>query len=210
MSDRLFATEVDPLAPALPKWLERAWDWIGARQRPILSAAIGFNAIVLVSMIGLHAAPYVFGETILLKTIPVDPRDMFRGDYVVLSYEISRVPPEGIAGLPTGGYWWSRRTWDRDSLLEGRTVYVTLELDADGRHWHGVKASTERPASGKFIRGQFSPGAWQQPLQFGIEAFYVQEGAGLQLERMRNEKQLSVEVALAPWGQAKLKRLVEE
>ena len=28
------------------------------------------------------------GKEVLLKTVPVDPRDLFRGDYVTLRYEI--------------------------------------------------------------------------------------------------------------------------
>jgi uncharacterized membrane-anchored protein len=31
------------------------------------------------------------GEEILLKTAPVDPRDIFRGDYVNLRYDISTI-----------------------------------------------------------------------------------------------------------------------
>ena len=31
------------------------------------------------------------GDEILLKTLPVDPRDLFRGDYVILRYEIGTI-----------------------------------------------------------------------------------------------------------------------
>ena len=30
--------------------------------------------------------------TVWLRTAPVDPRDLFRGDYVTLGYEISTIP----------------------------------------------------------------------------------------------------------------------
>jgi len=40
---------------------------------------------VLGGMIALHAAPLWFGETVLLKVEPVDPRGLMRGDYVILS-----------------------------------------------------------------------------------------------------------------------------
>ena len=46
------------------------------------------------------------------------------------------------------------------------------------------------------------------PVKFGIEAFYVQEGTGGEWERLRNARRLAAEVALAPWGKAKLRRLV--
>lgn len=38
-------------------------------------------------------------------------------------------------------------------------------------------------------------------LRFGIEAWYVQEGTGKQIERLRNAGQLSAETAMTPWGQ---------
>ncbi len=87
---------------------------------------------------------------------------------------------------------------------------MALEPDADGQHWKAGAASTEMPWAGSFIRGVYSPQSRQSPLQFGIDAYCVQEGEGKDLERLRNTRQLSAEIALAPWGQAKLGRLVEE
>lgn len=193
----------------VPAWIERAIVFTKNRQRLILFAAICLQVIVLVSMIGLHAAPYLVGDRILLRVVPIDPRDIFRGDYVVLSYDISRVPAAGIAGIPQSGNWWSRRT-NRDAWLADRMVYVTLEPEPDGRHWKAGTISTEQPASGKFIRGTYSPQFGQAPIQYGIEAYYVQEGHGRDLEQLRNSRRLSAEIALAPWGQAKLVQLIAE
>jgi GDYXXLXY motif protein len=46
---------------------------------------------VLTWMLVSHAWPVWTGETIYLRTRPVDPRDLFRGDYVVLAYDIDTV-----------------------------------------------------------------------------------------------------------------------
>ncbi|RUY82729.1 GDYXXLXY domain-containing protein, partial [Mesorhizobium sp. M7A.F.Ca.CA.001.10.2.1] len=32
------------------------------------------------------------GKEVLLKIEPVDPRDLLRGDYIILGYDISRIP----------------------------------------------------------------------------------------------------------------------
>ncbi len=40
------------------------------------------------------------GREITLKVEPVDPRDLLRGDYVSLCYEISRIPVSQITNLP--------------------------------------------------------------------------------------------------------------
>src|SRR5205807_818806 len=96
--------------------------WLRGRERGVLLGAVAFQVFVLVAMIALRAAPLLVGRTILLRVEPVDPRDLFRGDYVVLNYEIIRLVP------PAAGNW---------DELRDRTVYVTLEPDPDGEHWHG-------------------------------------------------------------------------
>lgn len=68
----------------------------------VFLGAVGFQVIVLAAMIGLRLTPLLTGDTILVRVAPVDPRDLFRGDHVVLAYEFSRVPAatEGLPGSP--------------------------------------------------------------------------------------------------------------
>ncbi|MFA6560457.1 MAG: GDYXXLXY domain-containing protein [Verrucomicrobiia bacterium] len=205
------AISADPEAASLAgaTWLGRAAHWLRDHERAVLWTTIAFQLAVLASMIVLHALPLMVGETIRLKVTPVDPRDMMRGDYVILSYDISNVPAAGIEGIPDAnnrlwGYW------NRDAWLEERTVYVTLELDANGKFWHGVKASVLKPASGKFIRGKYDPQRGIPHIEFGIEAYYVQEGAGKKLEQARNARSLVAEVALMSSGKAALSDLIVE
>lgn len=177
-----------------PGVLGRAWDWLKAHERGVLLTTAALQVVVLGAMIVIRSLPLWLGETVLLRVQPLDPRDLFRGDYVILTYEMNRMPVEG---LPADAY-------DRH---DDRAVYVTLEPEADGRHWRPVKASLTPPASGKYIKGKYAAGM----LRFGIEAYYVQEGTGLEFERAIGERRLSAEVALTSWGQATLRRLhVEE
>jgi hypothetical protein len=61
-------------------------------RRPLAAGAAGVLCLtVLIWMLVSHAWPIWTGETIYLRTRPVDPRDLFRGDYVVLAYDIDRV-----------------------------------------------------------------------------------------------------------------------
>src|SRR5260221_3989946 len=53
----------------------------------------------------------------LLRTRPVDPRDLLRGEYMILAYEIS-APPGGVRGPENG---------------EGATVFGRLKPDE--RFW---------------------------------------------------------------------------
>ena len=50
---------------------------------------IGLVALMVVDRVNILRT----GTDVTLQTRPVDPRDLLRGDYVTLSYEISRVPP---------------------------------------------------------------------------------------------------------------------
>jgi uncharacterized membrane-anchored protein len=194
---------LDPQADAgIPRWINRSADWFKGHARQILFAAVLGQLAVLLGMIVLHLTPLLVGERILLHVRPVDPRDIFRGDYVVLAYDFSQPPPGAIPGAPAPPSW--RNDYRRDSAWIDRTVYVRLEPEPDGRHYKAAGYSLERPSSGRYLKGRMVPSWNGNVLQCGIEAFYVEEGKGRVLEDRRNQGNLSAEVALAPWGQAVL------
>jgi uncharacterized membrane-anchored protein len=182
---------------ALVRPVGKALGWLKARERRVLLITAAAQLLILVAMIGLRAIPLLTGQTVLVRVVPVDPRDLFRGDYVILSYEFSRVPPQGVEGLPEA--WRGKR-----SQGEGRTVYVPLVQDADRVHWRAEKVTLVKPAAGPFLRGQMGRyGA----LQFGIESYFVQEGTGRRYEQAIRDRQLSAELAVTSGGQAALRAL---
>ncbi|MCX7423723.1 MAG: GDYXXLXY domain-containing protein [Planctomycetia bacterium] len=169
------------------------WTWIQRRERVLLVLAVAFQLGVLGAMIALSGWTLMTGDTVLFRVIPVDPRDMFRGDYVILRYEFSNISPNGHDLY--------------DSTQSGREIYVTLVADSDGRHWGATSATFERPASGRFMKGKVvGPGN----IEFGIESFFVQEGKGKEYEEARTAHRLSAVVALTDQGAASLKELVLE
>ena len=155
--------------------------------RLALATAVVFQLTILVAMILGRTVPYLGAQTVLLRVEPVDPRDMFRGDYVTLDYAISRVP--------NGKY------------DPGRTVYVTLVPEVDGRHYRAGEFLAEPPASGTFIWG--TAGAHGRAT-YGIESFYLQEGTGHDYENAVRNRRLWAEIALDSRGTPALKRLVIE
>lgn len=178
----------------LPGWLERVAASVQGRGRTLLIAGMGLQLSVLIGMIVLKAAPLWTGETVLLRVVPIDPRDMFRGDYVALRYDISGGPRSGSAGLPD--------SWDRQQ--QGKTVYALLKPEEDGKHWQLDRFSVERPAGGKFICGTIT--GWNS-VEYGIESYYFQEGQGREYEEAARQRKLSAEVAIAPDGRAALRQL---
>lgn len=155
----------------------------------LLAGGIGFQLLLLVSMTAMELVPHVRGETILVRTAPVDPRDLFRGDYVILNYEFSRLPHYAEMGHGT----------------PGQTVYVTMAPEPDGKHWFGVKYSDIKPNSGIFLKGTLVKG---DRIEYGIESYFVQEGKGKEYEQAIRAGNLSAEIAVDPSGKSALKGLV--
>lgn len=142
------------------------------------------------------------GRTVYLRTAPVDPRDPLRGDYVHLNYEISRVPRP---------FWRGSLTVTNKSVESIRADTPVYALLRSGEDSTGdlVSLSTERPAEGLFLRGR-TDRSWGSRLQvrYGLEAYFVEQGRGLALERGRDREGIQVpmemKAAVSPGGLAVL------
>ena len=173
------------------------FSWLKFRERQILLLTAAAQLLILLGMTALRLFPLVTGQTMLVRVVPVDPRDLFRGDYVILSYDFSRTPREGIEGLSLE----ERGSWQK---LEGRPVYVPLVRDSIPGHWRSERVTLVKPAGGPFLKGQMGR---YGSLEFGIEAYYVQEGTGHRYEQAIRDRRLSAELAVTSSGQAALKSL---
>ena len=132
------------------------------------------------------------GEKILLKTVPVDPRDLFRGDYVVLSYEISNLELSNFENKNL-------------EFEEGDTIYVGLRKD--DKYWAASNVYKEKPAT-LAIRGSVENKRGSAlNVEYGIESFFVPEGEGKELERYRNSRNLDVEVSVDKFGNGVINNL---
>jgi uncharacterized membrane-anchored protein len=70
-------------------------------RKAIILGAIILQVVVLAYMAGEREHILRNGKVILLRTAPIDPRDLFRGDYVRLNYEISRIGVDQLKGIET-------------------------------------------------------------------------------------------------------------
>jgi uncharacterized membrane-anchored protein len=191
---------------ALPEGLVSRWDyagraldWLHNHQRLLLHLGVALQLAVLTFMIALPLRTLVMGDTILLRSAPVDPRDLFRGDYVILSYEISRPWTIGNTGQPA--------VWQQGNEHAGKTIYVLLKPAEDGKHWEADGYQFTEPSGNTFIRGTVNPSG---TVEYGIESYFVQEGQGHVYEQAILDRKLAAEVAVDHHGQAQLKRLVIE
>lgn len=150
------------------------------------------------------------GSEVRLKTAPVDPRDLFRGDYVVLNYDISTLDSASLQG-------------DRD-FGKGEPVFVRLTPDGDG-FARAVGIYRARPAleggdvviaghvtrTGLCVRAENGAVDCNQRggvrVSYGLESYFVPQGSGRAIERTERSR-IEIVAAVAPSGGASIKRLL--
>ncbi len=191
------------------------------RRRWAIAAVIG-QFFVLIYMAAPREWALHFGRTIYLRTAPMDPRDVMRGDYVRLGYTISRVARrqcrDGLADVMNGKdagaqpRWRTRSAFGtaEQSLLPPDTrVYAVLKPGSDGAAELDY-LTDRRPADVLYLRGRLeSLDESQAGVRYGLEAFFMEQGRALDLEqsqwRTGDQAPLEMAVALGPGGIGVLK-----
>ncbi len=158
------------------------------------------QTVVLATMVYGRAALLRDGREITAEVIPVDPRDLFRGDYVILGYAFGRnqVPVQ-------------------EGTNQGDKVYVTIKETAP-EQWDVVSTSDtyvqpSDPSSVvlKGIVDYVSQAQGEQPnasIRYGIESYFVPEGTGKELEEKVRDKKISAVLAVGYSGNVAIKALV--
>lgn len=172
-------------------------------------SSTSWAAIAIVGLVQTIAlASIVYGRISLLRdgremvteVIPVDPRDLFRGDYVILGYKFGT----GQVPVPKG-------------TNKGDKIYVTVKETAP-EQWEVVSTSgsKEQPAdpSHVVLKGIVDYVYWtgedQQPtasIRYGIESYFVPEGTGRELEQKVRDKKISAVLAVGSSGDVAIKAL---
>lgn len=140
----------------------------------------------------------ITGRKVLLKTIPVDPKDLLMGDYVILNYNISQIP--------------ERYKNTKYSLNED--VYVVLKTDKDNIATIDRIQTVREPDKPLYIKGKITKcntiiPLWENGacINYGIESYYVKEHTGKDLEKNLRDGAL-VKISIDRHGNAKVKEFV--
>lgn len=186
-------------------------DALAARVPPLWRtvATVLLLAFGLLALVQQRASILSHGTEIRLRTVPVDPRDLFRGDYVVFGYPISTVDVDKDAG----------------AFEKGETVYVTLGRDAEG-YARAIGVSRARPSgSGQAAviagrvtsisacalddAGELDCSGERRRLRiaYGIESYFVPQGEGRAIETT-DKARIEVVAAVSASGEAAIKRLL--
>lgn len=181
----------------------------------VLALAIGqslFLGAMVWDRVSLLRSPTV----VTLETAPIDPRDLFRGHYVILSYAISSLPLGELDG--------------DDDFESGSPIYVELKPEGDVSRAVAAWREHREPAPGNaIIRGRVNyvvqdmavtdmpgdeegrripcPDCGNAFVSYGIESYFVPEGEGRELEDSRNAGRLTIDVAVGRGGTPAIKQL---
>jgi hypothetical protein len=187
--------------------------------------ALAAGAICLAILGGMlvgHAWPLWTGEDVLLTATVDGTRTWTSGQYVMLSTAADTLMVD--APLPTDTVprtmvhsvapWVKRNPQmseeSLDRRLRGRTIYVQLARQADGTS-APVSVSLEPVAGAVNLRGMavWAYGSGELKADYGIDAFYMQEGHAAAVEQAFNEhRPVQLQVAITRSGQARIRNLL--
>ncbi|WOF74379.1 GDYXXLXY domain-containing protein [Parvibaculaceae bacterium PLY_AMNH_Bact1] len=177
-----------------------------------IAIAVLFQSAILGQMVWAQIALLSSPIEVVLKTTPVDPRDIFRGDYVILNYEISAFDGNKV---PIA-----------DNLESSDDAYVLLSTKGSIAMPLEVLAAApeDLPEGQAVIRGRVNYVLRDEVTTTGadcddctsiliaypIDSYFVPEGTGTELEQYRDERALGVIVALNEKGDSAIKGLMIE
>jgi uncharacterized membrane-anchored protein len=197
--------------------IDRKWLIAGLIAASIQTATIGLMVWDRIQLLKS-------GREIVLPIVPVDPRSLFRGDYVILSYDVQRVPTELVT--------------PELEKAQPSSFYVTLTKK--GEVWTPTAVTLKPAAVGAdqvALKARLRYGTWMgagarrlsvvevpqvepnQPtpvprrvqtfdVRYGIESYFVQEDTGGAVEKVARERKLAAVIAVDAKGNAAIKALM--
>ena len=152
------------------------------------------------------------GTPVTLRTVPYDPHDPMRGEYLRLNYEISTVPAALCQGETAR--WVRIRDYTEERSLRDRVVYASLRINPDSGLAELVSLSDQPPATGGlFLRGRVEGIQSRGPtaslrVRYGIEALFVSQTKaqwlGQQAREARAGAPLTATIRVDPSGRSVL------
>ena len=157
---------------------------------------VAAQALWLLGWAGYHEWVRQTASVIVLKGRPVDPRDLLRGDYLTLRYDISEAKVDGATAQAKAGGGAGEAVW---VLLERRERYHVVAQASRAQ-------LTPKPGQ-VLVRGTlgYNSGAAgsSRRIDYGIERYFVPEGKGSPRFQL-----MEIEVAVSPANRLYIKRVL--
>jgi len=168
---------------------------------PAIAIVVGVQSVALAWMVSDRLSLIKNGKEVVLAIAPVDPRSLFRGDYVILNPDIARITLNHAAR----------------EIKKNDEVYIVVQRQTDGTWTYQTLSETrpdDLPNDKSALLGRVSS-VWRDNktgkatlrLRYGIEKYFVPEGTGKALEKKVRERQIKAIVAVGADGTSALKGL---
>nr|WP_315519674.1 GDYXXLXY domain-containing protein [uncultured Campylobacter sp.] len=166
-----------------------------------LILAIIFQILLLIAMLAYVLMPLYLGKEIKVRVNLYDPRDIFRGNYVSLSYDFSNLQR----------YKFYEKTGMEIDVYDGNftkndEIYAILKQDANATYAFD-KFSFTKPKDALFLAGKFDGYSF---VKYGIEEFYMPTKKAQQTEQEMLDQDVDAVAVLMVMddGRARLKDLI--
>lgn len=168
---------------------------------PQIALIVALQIALLMSIFAPRMLLLATGTEVVLDVTPIDPRSLFRGDYVIITTEAHRLPQDASGRR-------ARRSTTASG--SGAAMYAVLERDGTKAAWRVKSVSPDRPASvgaGDIVmKGRRTAGS--SGISYGIESYFVPEGTGKAIEKAITSKSVTVKLAIDGAGTAAIKSLM--
>lgn len=161
------------------------------KHRVVFSIIIGFQLLALLALVISREYTLRKGQVITLEVVPIDPRSLMRGDYLIINYRISTIEIDKL-------------TPDAMDIREYDWIYVILEKR--GEFWEAVNGFRNKdriPSGAIALKGRVKRVMKGRiRLDYGIESYFIPEGYRLPRGK------ISVEVAVKSSYQGVIKNIL--
>ena len=128
--------------------------------------------ITFVWFIAINEFTLQTGEDVYFQTVPVDPRDILRWDYVILSYDFEQ--DEILRNFVTQN---NTQAWD--------ILYLSFDLDSDKLATLSSVTDT-KPSEWVFLQVKKRDSTWRvSSIETWIWKYFVPQWTGREIERIR-------------------------
>jgi uncharacterized membrane-anchored protein len=145
-------------------------------------------SVPVLILLGMCISPLytmLTGEDMVLQTKPLDPSDLFRGDYVTLQYEAEEVPISLVDKAVVS------RLQDQGGQFD---VFVLMEKK-DGVHTP-IKVSLEKPDKGIFLKGTINyidkdnQGQEIAFIEYNLDKYFLEDNIGTEWEKASAKREI--------------------
>ena len=141
--------------------------------------------LILLLMAVKPASAYLFGQKIILESIPIDPRDLFYGDYINVNLAITEIPLDKV----NEDLRQELKGFEDNTRHSPITVYTILKQHEDIYTVEEVRLT--KPEAGLYMKGKvhYYSAEYDSSLMvdYQLNRCYVEENTGKQLEKIAQE-----------------------